>query len=217
MIAVTFALPNESSEFVRRLRRKDGLPPEEVRVFHTGVGETMTRSRLPDLWKGEQPRLLISAGFAGAVSEQLRVGDLLLAENFSDPALVPDLRIFHRGNLATIHGVIDSTEERSAIARRHGALAVDMETEFIAQFCAARSIPLVSLRAISDTPAAPFGIPAAVLFDVARQRTPYASLAFYLVRQPRAIAKLRALAKQISRARNTLTEGLEQLLRAIAR
>ncbi len=215
MIAVTFALPNESSEFVRSLRRGGCAHREEVRVFHTGVGETATRARLPDSMKNEQPRLLISAGFAGAVNDELRVGDLLLAENFSDAAFDRGLQNFWRGQLATIRGVVDSAEERAAVARAHGALAVDMETEFIAQFCAAKSIPMLSLRAISDTPAEPFGIPMAALFDVARQRTPYAALASYLVRQPRAIGKLRALARQIARARGALTAGLDQMLRSL--
>ena len=58
MIAVTFALPAESSEFLRRLRDKSHTDRNGVRtirgkiedraieVLHTGVGEKVCRQRL---------------------------------------------------------------------------------------------------------------------------------------------------------------------------
>src|SRR5450432_2937998 len=107
MIAVTFALPSESSDF-RRLLSHQG---HEVAVLHTGVGEKTCRSRL-DPWLDSKPfDLLISSGFAGGVDPSLGVGDLLLAENFSDPELLSRARtmlVSRVVKLATADRVIES-------------------------------------------------------------------------------------------------------------
>ncbi len=213
MIAVTFALPNESSNFTRLLRERDCPYRSQVRVLHTGVGQAMTQRRLPEFLERERPRFLISSGFAGAVSEQLRVGDLFLAENFADSSLAHRLENVHRGILATAPNVIDAVEERATFARERGAMAVDMETEFIAQICAGRSVPMISLRAISDTPAEPFPLPPAILFDIERQKTNGLPLASYLIKHPRAALGLIAFARRIARARHSLTEALDLNLR----
>ena len=216
MIAVTFALPNESSDFVRRLRSDDCPYRDEVRVLYTGVGERTTRRRLEDFLRMETPRFLISAGFAGATNDVLKVGDVLLAENFCAPALRQGLEEFVGGRLATAPEVIDSAQERAAIARRESADAVDMETEFIAQICGEKSVPMISMRAISDTPAAQFGLPMKALFDLERQRVPIARLLFYLAAHPSGVRQLIALIGQVGIARRALAEALDRTLRVKA-
>ena len=95
----------------------------------------------------------------GAVADELRVGDLIVDENFSDPALLVNAeRILsnrqpRRIKLFTSTSIIDSIAERNEIARSSGAAAVDMETGAIVAVCNAHRVPLLSLRAISDTPA----------------------------------------------------------------
>src|SRR3954464_15743561 len=100
MIAITFALPAESSDFVRRLHNagrnsREGvesvrgqLHGKNVAVIHTGVGRKTCRDRLEVLLRRENFAGLISAGFAGALEKDLRVGHLLVAENFSNQELV---------------------------------------------------------------------------------------------------------------------------------
>ena len=105
----------------------------------------------------QQFDLLISTGFAGALNDQLQVGDLLLAKNFSTIELNKKRSSFsrlpiHEADLLTVAALIDSSDERPEIARTSGAAAVDMETEFIARACAEHGIPLLSLRVITDTP-----------------------------------------------------------------
>ncbi len=213
MIAVTFALPNESSEFVR-LIENDRLHGHEVRVLHTGVGRRMAQTRLAAFFQEHSPRLLISSGFAGALSDKLKPGDIVAAENFSAPALLTAMAKdkVQIGRLETIDTIMDSLGERAALARQTGAIAVDMETRFIADACTRANVPMLSLRAISDSPAAPLGIPAQILFDLERQRTPYASLAFHVLKHPNAIGKLITLARQVGVARRALTAALDNFL-----
>ena len=94
-IAVTFALPAESSEFLRRLGNKSRadrngisivrgtIGHRSIEVIHTGVGENICRERIGKFLENQQFDFLISAGFAGSLNHELQVNDLLVAKNFS--------------------------------------------------------------------------------------------------------------------------------------
>src|SRR5262249_20317673 len=162
-----------------------------------------------------------SAGFAGALNDQLQVGDLLVARNFStvEPAEnrspLSSLPI-HIADLLTVPALIDSGEKRNKLALTSGAAAVDMETEFIARSCATQGIPLLSIRVISDTPRDLFPAPANVLFDIKRQKTQMPKLTKYLLAHPHRIPQLVQFARRIARARKTLATALIAVLRSIA-
>jgi adenosylhomocysteine nucleosidase len=232
MIAVTFALPAESSGFLNRLHNRTRsdrngaatirgkIGNRAIEIFHTGVGEKVCRQRMARLLQDRQLDCLISAGFAGALTDQLDIGDLLLAQNFSTVelgkarSLLINLPI-HVANLLTVPSMIDSNEERNKIARATGAAAVDMETEFIARACAEHGVPLLSLRAISDTPRQRFPAPAHVLFNIERQRTSVVRLVLYLLRHPTRLRGLIRFISQITRARESLTKALVAVATAL--
>jgi nucleoside phosphorylase len=231
MIAITFALRAESSDFTRLLTKpiifaREGVESvrgqihgRPVAVLHTGVGEKSCRTHIENFLHQAQFKYLISAGFAGALDRELQVGNLLLSENFSSPELLgsPHLDFaddgLFVGKLATVPGVIDSKSERDRWAAESGAVAVDMETEFIAAACAAHRIPMLSLRVMSDTPSEPFPAPPEVLFDLEKQRTNFARLALYLVTHPGALMRLNAFRQRVALARQSLTSALDKLLR----
>src|SRR2546430_8748142 len=197
MIAVTFALPAESREFLRSLTNKSRADRNGVRtvrgkiddrtieVLHTGVGERVCRQRVGKFLSatgrirpGDHDQnfdYLISAGFAGALNDELQLGDLLLAKNVSTLRLKENFSVstlpIHIADLLTVPALIDSSEERNKLALTSGAVAVDMETEFIARGRAAHAITVLSLRVISDTPKELFPAPTDVLFDIERQHT----------------------------------------------
>jgi len=232
MIAITFALPAESSDFVSLLEKpalnsREGvenirgrLHGKSVAVIHTGVGRKTCCERMEVLLRREQFEYVISAGFAGALEKELRIGNLLVSENYSSPQLLrsPQLDLaddgIFLGKLLTVSGVIESRAEREQLATKTGAAAVDMETEFIADACADHHLPLLALRAISDTASEPFPAPANVLFDVEKQQTDFARLAFYLLTHPGAFSRLKAFREHIAVARKALTRTLDAILRA---
>jgi len=231
MIAITFALPTESSRFLPRIQEKNEirragfttirgrLEGHAVEVLHTGVGEKICQSRIQHFLREDGFQSLISSGFAGAVREDLRVTDLILAKNYSDAQLFTMAQRTLRGRalqavkLFTSPTIIDSPEQRNVIAQANAAEVVDMETAVIARACAVQGIPMLSLRAISDSPAEPLPAPPPVLFDLERQRTDAGKLAFYLMRHPSAIARLIRFANKIERARENLADALITLLR----
>lgn len=229
MIAVTFALTAESSAFLRRLPKKSisrhsgievisgEIDHSAIEILHTGVGESICRQRIGKYLARSQPVCVMSAGFAGGLDDQLRVGDLLLAENFSTPRL-PKIRTLvstvpiHCGKLLTVPAIIDSIEERKRIAQTTGASAVNMETEFIARACAQHGTPLLSLRVISDTPANPLPAPSEVLFDVMKQRTDMLKFVRFFLAHPNRLPRLVHFARRIARARETLADALVQVV-----
>ena len=232
MIAVTFALPAESSEFLRRLRNKSctdrngnrivrgTIHDHKIEVLHTGVGGNVCKERIGKFLEGAQFRILISAGFAGALNDKLRAGDLLLAENFSTVQLDEMRRgaggsPIHRANLLTVPSIIHSTEERKKIGQTTGAAAADMETEFIARACAEHGVPLLSIRIITDTPHQPFPAPPKILFDPEQQRTRMTALAKFFLAHPNRVLRLVQFAKRITRARKTLSNALIQVVREL--
>jgi len=239
MIAITFALPAESAEFLRRLRDKsradrDGIrtirgeiDDRAVEVLHTGVGKNVCRQRIAKflsatgrIRRGEHDQhfdYLISAGFAGALNDRLQVGDLLIAKNFStlwsaeNRSSLSSLPI-HIADLLTVPALINSGEDRNKLALTSGAVAVDMETEFIARACTVHGVPLLSLRVVSDTPKELFPAPTDVLFDIERQQTQMLKLATYFFAHPHRVPRLVQFAQRIARARKVLADALVTLV-----
>src|SRR5436190_3613677 len=230
VIAVTFALPAESSEFLRRLGNRSRtdrngisivrgtIGDRSIEVIHTGVGENICRERIARFLENQQFDLLISAGFAGSLNDELQVNDLLVAKNFSavdlKHASLSNVSIY-AANMLTVPALIDSGEEREKIARESGASAVDMETEFIARACAVHSIPLLALRVITDTPTQPFPAPPSVLFNIRQQRTHVTALAKFFLAHPTRIPDLVQFARRIARARNILANALTAVATAL--
>jgi nucleoside phosphorylase len=232
MIAVTFALPAESSDFLRHLRNQSRTDRSGIRtirgtiddrvveVLHTGVGEKVCRQRVAEFLQDQQFDLLISSGFAGALNDKLEIGDLLLAKNFSTVELTEVGSSFsrlpiHEADLLTVRALIDSNDERNKIARTSRAAAVDMETEFIARACAEHGIPLLSLRVITDTPREPFPAPPNVLFDIEQQQTRFLTLATFFLARPNRVPQLIQFARRIAAAKKTLANALVAIFREL--
>ena len=229
MIAVTFALPAESSAFIRLLEgvKRDGAvirgsvqrpKPNAQRstlnvcVLHTGVGAVKCAERVGNFLRNEKPEMLIASGFCGGTNDELQPGDVVIAENASSPQLLQKTReTLSSAIVGKIHSaerVIDPAADRYAIGREHDAIAVDMETDTIARLCAAQTIPMLALRVVSDSPAAGFPAPPNVLFDIEKQCTDFSLLLSYIARNPSSVLRLAQFSKQIGRAKTKLADAL---------
>jgi len=236
MIAVTFALPAESSAFIRSLKdvKRDGTtvrgqleyqtsnierPRSEILVLHTGVGGKECENRLRDFLRGTQPELLITSGFCGGTNDELHPGDLIIAENASNPELLEKARaILPAAIVGRIHSadrIIDPAADRYAIGREQQAIVVDMETETIARICAEKSIPALALQVVSDSPVAPLPAPPDVLFDLEKQRTDFFLLLGHIARNPPSAIHLAEFSKQIAVAKAKLADALCAVISAL--
>ena len=187
-LGVVFALGIESGCFEDLLQgvvtirgsgfvvREGGLHYRHVVVILSGPGRKNAARAAEVLIDGHRPRCVISAGFAGALSAQLRRNDILIADRLLDvsggadiPAcsrLCPmdrdsegrqeclphrDESGVHRGPLLTADRVVRLPREKKSLFERYGALAVDMETFAVAEVCLRRQVAFSSIRVISDT------------------------------------------------------------------
>ena len=212
MIAVTFALPQESQDFRHP-------PGEEVLIVHTGVGPASAAASLAALLAAQRPRLLISTGFAGGLDPRLATGDLLIATNFSTPALVAKSRALLAGDPHAFFGALTSqpqvaasVAEKSALAATTGALGVDMETASIAAACTRAGVPLLAVRAISDPARAPLPVPFAEWFDPAAQRPRPLALVCYLAHHRAQISPFVRFVRGLTPARHALTRFVRRFI-----
>ena len=227
MIVVTFALPTESSAFIRFLKnvRRDGAVVRgnvehrtlDICVVHTGVGAATCEERLGNFLRAETPELLIASGFCGGTTDELHPGDLVIADNASElsqkaRAILPGAVV---GKIHSADRIVDPAVDRYEIGREHGAIAIDMETKTITGLCAERSIPVLALRVISDSPAAPFPAPPNVLFDIEAQRTKFTALVAYLARDPASAVRLAQFLQRITRAKTKLADALCAVIHAL--
>ena len=188
----------------------------ELLVLHTGIGRAAASHRVEAVLQTHTPQFLISAGFAGGLDPELRVGDIVVAENHSTPELLPPRRsvagslgerVFF-GSLLTAEQPAESPEEKRRLRERSGAMAVDMETEAIATICAAASVPFLAARAISDAAVAALPLPFAISYDLARQRPRLAAVLGFLATRPQRIPALVSFLRDMRVARIELTRFL---------
>lgn len=223
MIAVTFALPEESQDFRRKLREVEDLEPTKagpvltgllhnmtVVLFHTGVGMEAAAEAGESLFRRFQPSVVISSGFAGALAKELRVGDVVFDAReharFSGlDALVP--RCF-AGKLVSRSQAAETLADKAALHRETGAMAVDMETAAIASACDRAKVPLVSIRGISDAAGEPLPVPMAHWFDMELQRPRPWSLLRFLARNPGKLGGFVKFVRGLPRAREAMTHAL---------
>jgi 4-hydroxy-3-methylbut-2-enyl diphosphate reductase len=131
-----------------------------ARVERVGMGPKRASRSAELLDQGAGSAVLI-AGFCGALDPTLEPGDVVLASEVrgptgttacSDPAILAG--VLRRGGLRVHVGPIASSQrlvlrDRRRALHRTGALAVDMESAWLAP--AAQGQPLVTLRVVLDT------------------------------------------------------------------
>jgi 4-hydroxy-3-methylbut-2-enyl diphosphate reductase len=129
-------------------------------VHQIGMGPKRA-TRSAQLVEGAAANAILIAGFCGALDPDLEPGDVVLATELRGPTgttLCDDTTILEgvlqRGGLRVRRGPIASSQrlvlrERRRTLQRSGALAVDMESAWLAP--AVRGEPLVTLRVVLDT------------------------------------------------------------------
>jgi nucleoside phosphorylase len=128
---------------------------------------------LADTWK---PDALLSVGFCGALTEDLGTADLVLGgttNHSAEPALLALARSCaaeaRSGTVLTVPKVVVDAAEKKELAKKTGAVAVDMEADAVAIAAKARGLGFLSVKAVIDTPAAPLASTYAGCWTVLRE------------------------------------------------
>lgn len=146
----------------------------DTRVIRTGMGEQRSTRAVGNSELGDSGPLTI-AGIGGALTTELRSGDIVVATELrlggrgvatcpTAPLLATALRRqglrVHLGPIVSASAPVLSATARQELADT-GALAVDMESAWLAPAATGHGRPLAVVRAISDGPDEPLLHPAA--------------------------------------------------------
>jgi hypothetical protein len=163
---------------------------------------------------------LVSFGIAGALSPELRPGDLILSAEIvsaadawhGEPAWCGRLAALGRSigaAFAPVFGAADIVATRVEKARaraRFGAAAVDLESDIVARAAAASGIPFAVLRAIADP--AERDLPPAALIPLAADGRPnLAAVCASVLRRPQQMPALVGLFGETWRALRALARA----------
>lgn len=239
---VLFALSRERGPFCREFRPHlafGGAPcwasfcgPAwlSVLVAETGIGQANVTHVLdwllakPLLDKVPyEPSVIVFAGFAGALTGSLKVGDIVLAHEVIDehggswrttwPEQLPDERwtpALHRGRLVTVDQLTATPDGKRALAQQHHAITVDMESAIFAARCTQAGIPFACVRAISDDVTTALS-PSLVSLLQGGSASPWRVMTA-VARQPSLIPELWRLARDTRHASQQLALALGELL-----
>jgi hypothetical protein len=90
----------------------------------------MRAADLPTEFSPDELECVILAGFAGALSTNLGVGDIVI-EGTGKQGLHPD---WHLGKIHTSRDLLESPDQKSQLFAQTGALAVDMEAAIVQEW-----------------------------------------------------------------------------------
>jgi len=197
---------------------------EPLLLVRTGVGPERAREGLTSFLAGNRCRGIVSTGYAGALREGHKLGDILVpAEVQSIPPLPevcfrPDPRLrenileaarsgpwqVHTGRMITTDRVISSSDEKGRLGYKYDAVSVEMESAIIAELAANRSIPFVVVRIVLDE--ASFSLPDHL--EVLRwwQRRQFGKLVPFLALHPHQFLELLRLRQRSRKASERLTQ-----------
>lgn len=220
VVCIVFALSHESAPFLRRFPATESIADAPCwahfcgshLVLQTGVGPKRMERALSWLLP-HRPRLILSAGYSGALTEQHGVGDLIVATEVIDgqggrwPTTWSETRNgWHPGRLLSLPRLIGEPEEKRRLGKEHDALAVDMETAVVARRCSEQQVPFGCLRVISD--GVNDRLSPELLALLSGPKLSWLKLLAMLLRSPARIVELIRLARHARRASRCLAAAL---------
>ncbi|MCA1959340.1 MAG: hypothetical protein LDL33_00990 [Desulfomonile sp.] len=178
-LCLVFAMGMEASPFLARVevrhRWKNGkttyreafFEGRSVLVVRSGIGPNRAAAAL-DAVPGH-PSAVLSVGTAGALTDGLRVGEVLaatetvawpnqseivrcsesVAQKIEAAGRAEGLRPLS-GRIVTVTDAVFTRERREQLHKESGAVAVDMESHALAVVAKQRGVPFGCLRVISD-------------------------------------------------------------------
>ncbi|HYV35093.1 MAG TPA: hypothetical protein VE988_05270 [Gemmataceae bacterium] len=200
-------------------------------AIETGVGQLqaeramswlLSRPKLGNV--AYRPKVVVAAGFCGALRGDVKSGDLILATEVIDgatnttwptswPGDLPPGKWdppLHRGRVVTAAKLAGSLDEKQSLFKEFDAVAVDMESATLAQLCHQAGVPFGCLRVVLDDAHTPISPKLARLMSGGRA-SPW-RLALALLSSPTLLGELWRLAGQSRMAAEPLGKGLGELL-----
>jgi adenosylhomocysteine nucleosidase len=227
MICFAFPLAHEAALMLKQCTEKErfsigrlhctlaNLRSRRILIALIGMGEADAVENTQTIFDHFRLKAFILSGYGGALAAPLKVGQVVVANNYSNDAVLGFLRMlsgFDFANFCTANEIVGTAQQRDFYARESGAQVVDMETEAVAGVVSQSQIPFLAVRVISDDyqQVLPTGALAAG-FDPHQGRATPLRLLGYLIAHPREFGPFQKFVRGLSSARRNLTSFLTQL------
>ncbi len=219
-IAIIVALEREVRPLVRHWARQELVAGEfsfpafsrdSVLVVCCGIGSEFARRAVVAIFASHRPRVVVSAGLAGALDGSLRVGEIF------QPAIIVDAASGARFSTTGGQGVLVSAtsvlgrEGKRRITGSFTAAAADMEAAAVALVADQHGCPFIAIKAISDESG--FDMPSFDGFIDARGHIRTMRLLLSSVSRPSQWPAWLQLRRNTARATQQLCQALAHLIR----
>jgi adenosylhomocysteine nucleosidase len=174
-----------------------------------GIGTEAARRATQAVIELYDAEIVQSVGYAGALTEAFKVGDLLSPSRVTDMRDGSSVQLEGRGVLITSSGVA-SAEEKRSLAQGYSADAVDMEAAAVAKGAEARGVGFAVLKAISDD--SDFEMPGMGPFIDAEGQFQAHRFAMFALVRPWLWGKLLTLSRNSRVATRKLCQAMEEQL-----
>ncbi len=180
-----------------------------VIAFAGGIGPDAARAAAETVLTFRQPTLIISAGFAGALSESMSVGTVIVPTKVLG---LPGEQTFSiesgEGTLVSVADIVNPRVKQE-LKNKYAADAVDMESAAVAAVARARNVRFLAVKAISDE--ASFELPPMGRFIDSRGEFQTFRFAMHAAVRPALWSALGRLKRNADKAANALCEFLARI------
>lgn len=174
-----------------------------------GLGPEAARRAAEAILALYRPRVVYSAGYAGALEAGLRVGEILSPARVIDATDGSSIDI-PGGNCVLIsYGHVATPEQKSKLWQAYGAQAVDMEAATVGRAAEARNVAFKALKVVSDE--SDFKFPDTDRFVDAQGRLHEARFALFAAVRPWLWFPVIRLARNSHRAARLLCTQLSEI------
>jgi adenosylhomocysteine nucleosidase len=196
-IGMIAAMPQESKALLRCIDERENsmlgpfprhrfrLMDRDCQLVQSGIGLKRAKDATRALISAVNPQYLISFGIAGAIMDDLQIGDVIVARNscmlekgisgrflnlahLSESAWEAATQALQPRRAHLVSGTALTTRGSQVVlpgTKEYPHPVLEMETAGIAQVAAERGIPLIALRAVSDNPQAPIPLDLEMVYD----------------------------------------------------
>ena len=182
---------------------------DDVVLVCGGVGAEAARRAAEAAIAIYAPRVIYSAGFAGALDPRLRVGDILEPQSVVNAGDGGSVRLDRGEGVLVSFGSVASPAQKAKLRESFGARAVDMEAAAVARAAEARGVEFAVVKVISDE--YDFSFPEIERFVDADGRFSEARFALYAAVRPWVWPRVARLARNSNRASRALCQTLAKI------
>jgi adenosylhomocysteine nucleosidase len=181
----------------------------------SGIGRVPAALATRALVEGDRPAILISAGFAGALTRSLSVGQTIIPGTVIDSQTEESFPVQGgTGVLVSTLAIADEDAKRE-LGERFRAEAVDMEAAAVARVAQEKGVSFCALKAISDELG--FAMPPFNAYVTAEGKLAIERFAAHVAFRPSYWSSLVHLARNSRRASVELSAALAHLISILSR